>query len=76
MKAKTPHSHSLHGPAKNLENGDHSPSVTNKIEWENLSKRVKSVSPDSSNLLQWIWLSATEGDYPSELPTGRRKGRR
>ena len=47
--------------------GGRSPSVKTKIEWENLWKEVRYVSPDPLKLSDWVWLSATEGDVGLKL---------
>ena len=47
--------------------GGCSPSVRTEMEWKNLLKEVKAVSPDPSRLSGKIWLSATEGDIGLKL---------
>ena len=47
--------------------GGRSPPVRTEMEWENLLKEIKAVSPDPERLPEKIWLSATEGDIELEL---------
>ena len=47
--------------------GGRSPSVKAKADWDNFLKDIKLVSPDTSRLPKWTWLSATEGDIGYEL---------
>ena len=48
-----------------ISNG-HSPPVTTKDEWENLTREVELITRDISSL-PYMWLSATEGDKDSKL---------
>ena len=43
------------------------PSVKTKRDWENISKEIKTVSPDPSQLPERIWLIATKGDIEGKL---------
>ena len=47
--------------------GGRSPTVKTKVEWENLWKEVRYVSPDPLKISDWVWLSATEGDVGLKL---------
>ena len=38
-----------------------------KAEWEDLWNEVKAISPDTTRLPKYVWLSATEGDIGHEL---------
>ena len=48
-----------------ISNG-HSPPVTTKDEWENLTREVELITRDISSL-PYMWLSATEGDKDKKL---------
>ena len=55
--------------------GGRCPSVKTEMEWENLLKEVKLVSPDPSKLPEAIWLSATEGDIGFQLGIESKLGK-
>ena len=47
--------------------GGQSPPVRTKLDWENLLKEIKAISPEPSRLPDQIWLSATEGDIGQQV---------